>query len=105
MAQVIFANICKKNKQKSVKVEGAGTHTELGLPQNAKGVLALVECGEKLGSKQITSRKFSHDLIKKFDHIVCMTYEHKIWIGDCPNVYTLDVDIDDPYGGTLDGYV
>jgi len=105
MAQIIFQNLCTKNKRKGVKVQSAGTHTSCGLPQNNKGVQALIECGEKLGKTTITSTKFHHSMIEKFDYIVCMTYEHKLWIGEeYENVHAMEPDIEDPYAGTLDGY-
>jgi len=113
MAQVIFANICKKNKRKDIVVKGAGTHAYSGEPMTAEARETLVKCGEKVGEKPLLSTRWNDYMIDEFDHIVCMTWEHvefiKRRVGDSKKVYTLDEvagcgDIPDPWSRSPKAY-
>jgi len=109
MAAVIFENMARAEKKK-IKVSSAGTHTMDGLPMTDTARMALIECGEKLGKKVRSSTRFKPDMIKKFDHIVTMTHEHALRIGEHPNVYPLDNavgcgDIPDPFMQPLPVYI
>jgi len=102
MAQIIFTNIAKRNSHKGVVVRSAGVATSDGIPMMPTAIEALIECGEKLGRKNIVSTRFSYDMLKKYDHIVTMTEGHARSIGDYANVYSLGNaigagDVNDPF--------
>jgi len=113
MAEVIFENLCKKNKRKDIVVKSAGLDAVNGYPMSQTAFEALLHCGEKLGRKKFTSTQFNSNMISEFDYIVCMSLTHKAYIkayiGEYPNVYTLDDltgcgDIADPFMQTLNVY-
>ena len=109
MAQVIFENLLKRDKVKGVTVASAGTFTIDGLPMTPTAVEALGVCGEKLGRKARKSRLFKKAMLKRYDHIVCMTAKHAEAIGAHGNVYTIDQavgcgDVPDPFMQGLDVY-
>ena len=89
-------------------ISSAGTHAYNGEPINALAVAALRDCGEKLPKTLPVSTPMTRQMINDYDHIVCMENAHKEMIDpydEHPNVYTLGVDIPDPYGCGADGFL
>ena len=113
MAEVIFANLCKKNGLANVVVRGTGTHAYSGEPMTDEACEALRCCGEKVGKTPHQSTLWREDMLDEFDHIVCMTKSHARYIDPekkCCNVYTLDSvagcgDIMDPWSYPLETYI
>ena len=113
MAEIIFANICKKHKRNDIIIKGAGTDTENGLRMSSNAIDALVKCGEKIGKKLKLSTCWDDSMLAEFDHIICMTKHHAHEInpkGNHKNVYTLDDitgcgDIFDPWCYPIDVYI
>jgi len=108
MAEIIFGNLCVKNKKTGIVIKSAGTHAA-GLMTFEAGV-ALRESGEKLPRRKMKATQFASRMITEYDYIVCMTRKHKQFIGDSPNVKSLDEltgsgDIPDPFGWPLDVYI
>jgi len=113
MAEVIFANLCEKNGRTDIIVKGAGTSAQEYEVMTPEARDALIHCGEKVGPKPRPSTRWRSDMLKQFDHIVCMTRRHTQIIdarGGNKNVYTLDSvagcgDIFDPWCYPLETYI
>jgi len=113
MAQVIFANICKKYGNTDFVIKGAGTATSNGEPITPLAVEALRACGEKIPAQLPRSTRWNEYMLDEFDHIVCMTQGHAYTIdssGEYLNVYTLDSvtgcgDVFDPWRYPIEIYI
>jgi len=109
MAEVIFQNLIDRDKVKTVQVASAGIEAESGKPMMEYSKLALQHCGEKFPKKEHKSTLLTKSMLKKYDHIVCITRVHK-WQIDMhdvmKNVYVLsETDVADPYGGSIHRYI
>jgi protein-tyrosine-phosphatase len=112
MAEIIFKNICIKNNNADIVVHSAGIDTmhENGKEMMPESYQALIQCGEDNAPMQKPSTQWRDEMLNQYDYIICMGERHKRYIGDYPNVYTLDHfagcgDIFDPYGYHLDIYI
>ena len=114
MAEVIFANICKKNNRTDIIIKGAGTGAQPNEFMTHEARTALKLCGEKVGKQKRPSTKWAPEMINDFDHIVCMTKKHVdqiLWGSpNAANVYSLDSavgcgDICDPYLCSIETYI
>jgi len=108
MAEVIFQNLCEKHHRNGVFASGAGTYACDEMTPEAYEALKI--CGEKVPRKRIRATQFEPRMTHEFDHIICMTRQHKNFIGNFANVKTLDEyagcgDIFDPFGYPLDVYI
>jgi len=108
MAQVIFTNLCKKNKRTDIVVESAGVNAIEGADITTEGKTALKDCKEKLPKVHHFARQWTDKMIGYYDYVICMTARHKHAIcagriSPLPiNVTTLDEwahcgDIEDPW--------
>jgi protein-tyrosine-phosphatase len=107
MAEVIFSNICRKNKRNDITVCSAGTNASVGSPISSGSLIALRDCRERPKKIPHIARQFTPDMFGEYDHIICLTNGHKLSLcgyGTAPkgNVKTLDEyvgcgDIDDPW--------
>ena len=110
MAQIIFENLCKKNKRKGITVKGAGTGAYEGQEMTTEAKQALKLCGEKLPRKPILATGFNPVMVQGYDHIITMTHAHAEYIGKYSNVKSLDEltgcgDIIDPYLYPINVYI
>jgi len=87
MAEVIFNNICHKNKRKDIIAKSAGTHAENGQPMSELAREALLKCGEKLPKTPHKSTLLTHNLMQKHQKIIDL----RTFL--------------DPFGGDLDTYI
>jgi protein-tyrosine-phosphatase len=59
--------------------------------------------------KIVYATQMTKQMIKEYDHIVCMTRSHKFQIdpkGFWTHVFTMDnIDVADPWGESIDAYV
>jgi protein-tyrosine-phosphatase len=115
MAEIIFANLCRKNKRTDIVVDSAGTDANVGETISVESKIALRDCKERLPKVPHKSRQFTADMFAYYDHIICLTCTHKLVLcgygtGTPPaNVRTLDEwvgcgDIDDPWQHGTDKY-
>lgn len=115
MAEIIFQNLCRKNKCTDIEVYSAGTRVAVGTVISKESQIALRDCREKLPKVLPHARQFTPDMFALYDHIICMTGGHKLELcayGRVPalnNVRTLHEwvgcgDIADPYGNGTDRY-
>jgi protein-tyrosine-phosphatase len=115
MAEVIFSNLCRKNKRPDIAAESAGTDAVIGTPMSWESQIALRDCKERMPKIPHTARQFTAGMFSQYDHIVCLTNEHKLalcgygTVTPPKNVRTLDEwvgcgDIDDPWGRGADKY-
>jgi len=108
MAEVIFKNLSIKHGSK-ITVHGAGTHADVASPMMENAANALRHFGEKNTRQQKGAKQFVFKMLREYDWIICMTREHKRFIGEHPNVKTLDEfsgcgDVFDPWGYSLETY-
>lgn len=89
MAEVIFANLCKKNKRKDVVVASAGTYADVGAGMTLSARIALATCGEHLPRKNHKAQQFVSSMTKEYQYIVCLNNR-------LPNA--IKVDVPDPWG-------
>jgi protein-tyrosine-phosphatase len=115
MAEIIFTNLCRKNKRTDIVAESAGTHAEIGTPMSIDAQIALRDCKERLPKVPHTARQWTADMFSQYDHIICLTNAHKFAVcgfggGPAPvNVRSLDDwvhcgDIADPWQHGADKY-
>lgn len=115
MAEIIFANVARKNKRTDIEVASYGTAAAVGKAISIDGQIALRDCREKLPKILPMARQFTPDMFERYDHIICMTAGHKLELcdyGKMPvpaNVRTLHEwvgcgDISDPWGSGTDKY-
>ena len=108
MAEIILKNKIKFANVQGVKVWSAGLATLGGEKMSENSSKALKLLGYKpYGFK---SRKLTMDVVKKSDLIICMTAEHKRYLANFPNVYSIGEitglgDVSDPYGGNINVYI
>ena len=110
MAEVIFKNLCIKNGRKSITVHGAGTYAEVGRPMMENAAKALRHCGERLTRQQKSAKQIGQKMLDDYNWIICMTQEHKTFIGEYAHVKTLHDftgcgDVLDPWGYSIETYV
>ena len=113
MAEIIFTNLCQKNGRDDIVIKGAGTGAQDFECMTPEAHEALKICGEKCSSKPRPSTRWRSDMLKQFDHIICMTNRHAMIIDPDrrrKNVYTLDSvagcgDIFDPWCYPLEIYI
>ena len=87
MAEVIFKNLCEKNKRYDIEVASAGTWAETGSDMTFEAREALVKCGEKMSKLNHCATQFRPEMGDEYDHIIDLrTFQ-------------------DPYGRGLDAYV
>lgn len=114
MASALFQKICiEKNDQHSWRVESAGTWSRDGDPA-AEGIKTVMNSkGIDLSAHR--SRLIQKEILEQFDLILTMERGHKEALHvEFPSVanriYLLsemvgqNFDIEDPYGGPMDGY-
>lgn len=108
MAEIILKNKLKFANVQSIKVWSAGLATIGGEKMSENSFKALKLLGYKpYGFK---SRKLTLEVIKKSDLIICMTAEHKRYLANFPNVYSIGEitglgDVSDPFGGNINVYI
>ncbi len=108
MAEIILKNKIKCSGLKGVKVTSAGLSANDGDKISKNSMLALKNLGYSV--KGFKSKRLTAMLMLKSDLVICMTYEHKMYIQNFPNVFTLNEftgvgEITDPYGKDLSEYV
>lgn len=108
MAEIILKNKLKLAGVKGIKVSSAGLSANAGDKMSKNSAAALKKLGYKpYGFK---SRAATGAELINSDAVICMTAEHKRYISNFPNVYTVaeitgGCDIPDPYGGDLNAYI
>ncbi len=108
MAEVILKCKIKLSGVKGVKVSSAGIMANDGDKMSKNSAVALKKLGYKpygFKSKLLTAEK-----LLSSDLILCMTEEHKRYIANFPNVYTVaeitgGENIPDPYGLDENAYI
>jgi len=111
MAEVILKNIAPK----SWTVSSSGTHAMTGWKMTDLSEKSLKQLKFRVG-KGTRARQWSNQMLHDYDHVVCMTDDHKETIlsrlpaGEYPNLKTLNEwvgggDIPDPYGLPLSVYL
>jgi protein-tyrosine-phosphatase len=78
MAEIIFSNLCKKNKRSDIVAESAGTAAAVGTPISLESKIALRDCRERLPKTPHTARQFTPEMFSQYDHIICLTNGHKL---------------------------
>lgn len=109
MAEAIFKfRLGKVKKAKEFRIFSAGLNAEEGSPMSPNAVEAL----KKMGIRRIrhSAKRFTMDMVRKFDLIITMTAGHMKVIGNFPNVTTIanltgGQDIADPYGMDINTYL
>jgi protein-tyrosine-phosphatase len=115
MAEVIFTNLCRKNKRPDITAESAGTGAAVGAPISLESKIALRDCKERMPKTPHVARQFTADMFSQYDHIICLTNGHKLalcgygTVAPPVNVRTIDDwvgcgDIDDPWQHGADKY-
>ncbi len=118
MAEGIFNKLIKDlgDKAKDIEVQSAGTWALDGSKPSRNAIIAMKERGIDIAQQKSTP--LTNTLVEKSDLILTMTQNHKKQIIDSlsevnSKVFTLkeyignnndDLDIIDPYGGSLDIY-
>jgi len=77
MAEIIFANLCKKNGRTDIIVKSAGTHAHEGEIMAPYTNVALDKCGEKVPSEPVRVTQWRDEMFYEYDHVVCMTGWHE----------------------------
>lgn len=108
MAEIILKNKLKYAGLTNYKVSSAGLSTEDGRLMSRHSLTALKKLGYR--SYAFKSKQATGAMLIKTDLIVCMTADHKRFISNFPNVFTIGEltglgDVTDPYGGTLEHYI
>ncbi len=108
MAEIILKNKFKLAGITDIKVSSAGLSATLGAKISKNSAAALKRLGLK--SYSFKSKPLTKELIAKTDMIICMTAEHKAYLGGYEQVLTMNEitgqgDITDPYGGDINVYV
>lgn len=108
MAEIILKNKIKFVGLKGVRVTSAGLSANDGDKMSKNSMQALKNLG--YSAKGFKSKRLTAMMLLKSDLIICMTYEHKMYIKNFPNVYTVDEftgvgEVPDPYGKDLNEYV
>ncbi len=108
MAEIILKKKLKLAGIENVKVSSAGLSTENGLKISRNSLHALKELGYR--GYAFKSRQATGGLLIKSDLIICMTADHKRYVSNFPNVFTVAEltglgDVPDPYGGRVEDYI
>ncbi len=84
--------------------ESAGTGAFDGMGANENSIEALKELGIDISSHR--ARRASEELVRDFDLVVCMESAHvgRLWQMGFTGQYKV-LDVDDPYGSSLDSYI
>ncbi len=107
MAEIILKSKIKLAGISGIRVKSAGLNATDGHKMSKNSATALKKMGYKpYGFK---AQRVSAVLLLKSDMTICMTEEHKNYIKNFPNVYSMKEvageDIPDPYGGDLTTYI
>ncbi len=86
MAEIIFRNICKKNKRNGVTVKSAGTNAEVGAGISPNAVITLKNNGEKVPLRKHAAKQYMEEMRTKFNYVFVLN------------------NIPDPYGMGQDAY-
>lgn len=108
MAELILKEKIKLAGIKGVRVSSAGLSADEGAKISKNSFAALKMLGYKpygFKSKQLTM-----DMINKSSVVLCMTEEHKYYLQNFKNVFTISEwagveEVIDPYGKDLNAYV
>ena len=115
MAEALLANWLKRNHAPGDwRVGSAGVWAAAGLPATEYAREALAERGLDLARHR--SRMINAQLLAQTDLVLCMTRSHREalrvefpqYAGRIKLVSEMigqELDVDDPYGGSLEGYV
>lgn len=108
MAEAIFRFKLKNAGVKDIKVTSAGLMAEDGLKMSQNSFKALKSLG--ITCYSFRSKRATLEMLNKANLIVCMTFEHKLYLQGVKNVYTIKEltglnDVSDPYGGSLADYM
>ena len=108
MAEIILKNKIKLFGITGIKVWSAGLSAIDGAKMSENSQKALKLMGYKpYGFK---SRQLTYEVIRKSDLILCMTKEHKKYLSEFANVYTISEvtgvdEVFDPYGLNVNAYI
>ncbi len=107
MAEIILKTKIKLAGISGVRVDSAGLYATEGHKMSRNSMTALRKMGYKpYGFK---AKRATAAVLLKSDLIICMTEDHKNYIKNFPEVYSMreiaGEDIPDPYGGDLNAYI